>query len=253
MALSYSNRQERHYVASPTVLNARAARISGPDFLARAEYDVLSPVRVIRNLPNWILDDLLSDGVTPNAAVNEHLQTVIGQATRLERMVSDMFSYERMRFHKLRPVELCAHTRLMELSEIILPDGPWSIEILGDLPPLNIDPVLFDVIFSALFDNAVKHHPDPSGFIRMHIEPGEESFHLSVIDNGAGIPLADRARMFEPFETLYPRDDIDGSGLGLAKVLRGTGLLEGALELADGPDGTGTRITISLPKTLCVT
>jgi len=43
---------------------------------------------------------------------------------------------------------------------------------------------------------------------------------VSVVDDGTGIPAEYRERVFEMFQTLKPRDQVEGSGMGLAIVNR---------------------------------
>ncbi|KVF24057.1 histidine kinase [Burkholderia vietnamiensis] len=71
---------------------------------------------------------------------------------------------------------------------------------------------------------------------------------LSVDDDGPGIPVADRARVFEPFQRLDSSRDrqTGGFGLGLAIVRRVARVHEGEVWLEDSPLG-GARFVISLP------
>lgn len=71
---------------------------------------------------------------------------------------------------------------------------------------------------------------------------------LSVDDDGPGIPVADRARVFEPFQRLDSSRDrqTGGFGLGLAIVRRVALVHGGNVRLEDSPLG-GARFVISLP------
>lgn len=71
---------------------------------------------------------------------------------------------------------------------------------------------------------------------------------LSVDDDGPGIPVADRARVFEPFQRLDSSRDrqTGGFGLGLAIVRRVARVHGGEVWLEDSPLG-GARFVISLP------
>ena len=217
------------------------------DLLVRAQEDLLTPLRVIKNLPDWIRDDFADARVDIPDAAEANLNSVISQAQRLERMVDDYLRYERMRYYKPLAEELCAHTRLTELAEIILPEGPWTLEFIGDLPTLTVDLALFDEIFSALIDNAVKHHPTPHGAIRAELRCDAQGPSIAICDDGAGIRAEDQDRVFLPFETLRPRDELEGTGLGLSRVLRAAGLIGGTVSVGAGVGGQGTCVRIDLP------
>jgi two-component system sensor histidine kinase TctE len=72
---------------------------------------------------------------------------------------------------------------------------------------------------------------------------------LEVTDNGPGIPAGERQRVFERFSRLDPQST-EGSGLGLAIVSEIAQRHRATVELADGPDGHGTRVSIAFPKRL---
>jgi two-component system OmpR family sensor kinase len=71
---------------------------------------------------------------------------------------------------------------------------------------------------------------------------------LAVDDDGPGIPAADRARVFEPFQRLDSSRDrqTGGFGLGLAIVRRVAVVHGGDVRLEDSPLG-GARFVITLP------
>ena len=74
---------------------------------------------------------------------------------------------------------------------------------------------------------------------------------VTIVDQGPGIPEADRERVFEPFYRLeHSRSrETGGAGLGLAiarTLIRGMG---GDIRLGAGPGGQGLQVSVTLPKT----
>ncbi|ROQ44385.1 signal transduction histidine kinase [Marinobacter sp. 3-2] len=74
---------------------------------------------------------------------------------------------------------------------------------------------------------------------------------VTIVDQGPGIPEADRERVFEPFYRLeHSRSrETGGAGLGLAiarTLIRGMG---GDIRLDAGPGGQGLQVSVTLPKT----
>ena len=73
-------------------------------------------------------------------------------------------------------------------------------------------------------------------------DSGDDVVRLTVTDNGPGIPLADRDKLFMPYYSTKRR----GSGLGLAIVRRIIAEHGGNIEAADNTP-TGTVFTVELP------
>ena len=71
-------------------------------------------------------------------------------------------------------------------------------------------------------------------------EPQADGYVFSVTDDGAGIPEEYQERVFEMFQTLKPRDELEGSGMGLAIVSRIVEWQKGRVWFEPAPSGRGT-------------
>ena len=103
--------------------------------------------------------------------------------------------------------------------------------------------VLFPNIFTVLrnlISNAIKHHPDPKhGVIKVYAKDQGDAVLFCVEDNGTGIPEEYEAKVFKMFQTLKPRDDCEGSGMGLAIVQHIVGWQGGRIWFRNKPNGGG--------------
>lgn len=98
-----------------------------------------------------------------------------------------------------------------------------------------------------LLDNAVRHCPD-GGHVRVEAKGEGDVVHLSVVDDGPGVPFEDRARVFDPFfRAANERRRDDGSGLGLAIVREIARVHGGDVVVEEGPGGRGARFRARLP------
>lgn len=86
---------------------------------------------------------------------------------------------------------------------------PHDLNIFGEMEALQI-------AVRNLLDNAIRYIPE-NGLIRISSEVNDNGVRLCVEDTGSGIPLADRARVFDRFYRV-PGTDQTGTGLGLAIV-----------------------------------
>jgi signal transduction histidine kinase len=92
-----------------------------------------------------------------------------------------------------------------------------------------------------LLANALQHSP-PRSTVTVAVHRSEDVALLSITDEGPGLPLSMRDRLFERYAT--ERSD-GGNGLGLALVARVVRQHQGWTEVFDG-EGSGTTIRIAL-------
>lgn len=111
--------------------------------------------------------------------------------------------------------------------------------------PIGGDPILLQELLGNLLDNAIRYTPS-GGQVTVAVRPHGRDYLLSVEDNGAGIPAAERERVFERFHRLLG-NGADGCGLGLA-IVREIAYGHGAtVSLEAGAGGKGTRVTVEFP------
>lgn len=112
--------------------------------------------------------------------------------------------------------------------------------------PVRADPVALEQIIHNLITNAMHAlEKVPAGARRLRLALAGHAGHatLTVIDSGPGIPVAQRARVFEPFYTTRA----DGLGLGLSLCESLAAGMDGRLELLDRPEpGAAFRLTLPL-------
>jgi signal transduction histidine kinase len=101
-----------------------------------------------------------------------------------------------------------------------------SIHLEGDRERLH-------QLFANLLDNAARHSP-PGGTVTVRAERHDATVLLAVADEGAGIPPADRERVFERF-TRGERATDGGTGLGLAIARWVVQLHQGTIAVVDPP------------------
>ncbi|SFU77375.1 sensor histidine kinase [Pseudoduganella namucuonensis] len=106
-------------------------------------------------------------------------------------------------------------------------------------------PLLLREMVANLVDNALRYTP-AGGSVTLRVLPGPV---LEVEDSGAGIPAAERERVFSPFyrAAATMQDNPGGSGLGLAIVRDIAVLHHATIALADGAGGHGLKVSIAFP------
>jgi signal transduction histidine kinase len=106
--------------------------------------------------------------------------------------------------------------------------------------PLSGDQGALERALANLIHNAIEY-----GGRRGKIVVSVTASSVSVTDEGPGIPLNDRERVFEPFYRL--NSGSRGAGLGLNLVREIVRLHDGMIDIQDGPNG-GTRVTMAFGR-----
>ncbi|MDQ4112730.1 MAG: DUF4173 domain-containing protein [Actinomycetota bacterium] len=213
------------------------------DLVANVSHELRTPLAAL----TVVLENLV-DGVGSDPAA---LQTALGQAERLSRLVEDLLDLARVDAGKaplstdsveLGPLlEACvAETRVNGRPVTYEIDAPADLVV-------DADPDRLSQLVVNLLDNASRHSPR-GGVVTVRAGIDGDRYHLEVLDSGPGIPVADRGRVFEPFGTLSASGEGGGTGLGLAIARWVTDLHGGSIAFLDPlPGAAGARVRVDLP------
>jgi PAS domain S-box-containing protein len=210
-----------------------------------ASHDLRTPLRGMENLLRW-----LSEDAHDPQSVREHAQLLDGRVKRMSQLLDDLLAYARVgtRPQRAEPVNLpdLFHRVVRRVNppagiEVVY-DGPDDPEATIDLEARALRDVL-----AHLVSNAVRHHDRDVGRVdvRLALTHGGRQLSIQVADDGPGILPKFHDRVFRLFETLRPRDDVEGSGVGLAMVRRHVRHRGGDVQLHS--DGRGTTIDVQWP------
>ncbi|KIN70787.1 Histidine kinase [Sulfitobacter noctilucae] len=216
------------------------------DFIYLISHDVRASVRALLELPQWIAEDLEESGFKIEGPVATSIEMMNRHTGRLDRMLVDLLTFSRVgRMQTVREVNF--NEALDQVLEaMILPTGfkvARALEcenvIMGDRDVLTL--------FDALLQNAVKHHDRTEGHISVTSTFIDGAVALTVADDGPGILPEYHERVFGPMTTLRPRDEVEGSGMGLANVRRIATHYGGTARLISTPDTRGCQVEVRLP------
>jgi len=175
----------------------------------------------------------------------DHLLTTFGALLRIARIESGTHDRELVDID-LRPLLHDAwelYQAVGEEKDIALNLGPVDGRLRGDR----------DLLFQALcnlLDNAIKYSP-PGSEVRLEVARSADGTRISVIDQGPGIPEAERGKVLDRFYRSASVTGIPGSGLGLSLVSAIAHYHGGQLVLSD--NAPGLRATLRLPESAALT
>ncbi|MDR6552305.1 ATP-binding protein [Paenibacillus qinlingensis] len=185
----------------------------------------------------------------------ELLLTTREGATRMNRLVGNLLGMVRiesgmMRLNKMWcGIEDVVGVALTQLKDS-LQNRVIHIALDPELPSVPLDEVLIEQVLINVLSNAIKYSPEGSE-IRIEAEKAGDRLLLSIMDEGAGIPPADRERIFEKFYRGNRTKHIPGTGLGLAickSIVEAHGGSITASERKDGRQGTVIELSLLLTQ-----
>jgi len=229
-----------------------------------ASHDLKAPLRAIDNLATWITEDAAALLPTTSQA---HLTKLRDRVMRMEKLLNDLLAYSRSDRHRGAPELVDTNQLVREIAALIAPPT-FRIMIPSPLPTLVTLRVPLETVLRNLLGNAIKHHNRPDGRALISASDLQEDeapenntqdeslsgvkkrarfIKFCVTDDGPGIDSAYHERIFEIFETLQPRDRVEGSGIGLAVVKKIVESHQGTIVVQSSAEG-GTTFSFTWPK-----
>lgn len=209
-----------------------------------ASHDLKAPLRVIDNASRWLAEDLEPHLTEDTQESLDLLQNRVG---RMERLLDDLLEHSRIgRSHTTDEV---VPARQLIADVIGLCHVPYGFRVelgpgFGDqpLPRMPLTTILLNLV-----GNAIKHHDTPNGEVRITLVDQGPDWQFRVTDDGPGIPPQYHEKVYQLFQTLRPRDQVESSGMGLAIVQKHVRLGGGRIDLiSDGE--RGTTFVVTWPK-----
>ncbi|HVX09855.1 MAG TPA: ATP-binding protein [Pirellulales bacterium] len=178
----------------------------------------------------------------------EEISTILRESTReigrVATLIGEVLGYARSDPPQVEQVDLAGEVRgALELVKQAMEDYHIAVVVHFAPEPLRawIDRDRLRQILLNLLNNA-REATGKGGRIEVDVSRVDDSLEVAVSDNGPGIPLEQRQRIFEPF---YSTKEV-GIGLGLTLVRRFVNESGGSIEYDDSY-GSGSRFVVRLP------
>jgi two-component system OmpR family sensor kinase len=189
----------------------------------------------------------LLDAKANDPALRKRIADMAGDLLELNSLVNELLGMARLDSERAPHRETVDLAELLRTVEATLPPGRplLAIDCAPDAGTIEADPRLLGRALSNLLRNAQKY---AASTIRMTARREAGRVTIAVEDDGPGIPVEERERIFEPFYRLDRSRDraTGGFGLGLSSARKGVLLHGGTLQVATAPSG-GARFVVVLP------
>jgi PAS domain S-box-containing protein len=206
------------------------------DFAYVASHDLKAPLRGIMQISSWIEEDIADFA---NDETKSNLTLLMSRTSRLESLLEDLLSYSRIGRNQDDIKTIDVKKLILNIFDLQNPPKNVSIVCQETLPEITTYLVPLETIFRNLISNAIKHKNDGDLVITISADEYPTYYRFSVEDNGPGIPEKHHQKIFELFKTLKPRDEVEGSGMGLAIIKKLLDYQKCVINVkSDGSNGT---------------
>ncbi|WP_221407859.1 ATP-binding protein [Reichenbachiella faecimaris] len=218
------------------------------DFAYVASHDLKAPLRVIDNTSRWLEEDL--DEIMDDDS-KENLELMRNRVKRMEKLLDDLLEYSRIgrKIDDRYAEEVNGAVLANDIKLLLSQPDDFNIVFNPMFAKTKFKRMPLQQVLHNLINNAIKHHHSSKGNVDIWFEEFDGKYKFHVKDDGPGIPAQYQDQIFEMFLTLKPRDQVEGSGMGLAMVKKNVEHLGGTITLKS-VEGQGTDFIFIWPKTL---
>jgi signal transduction histidine kinase len=198
----------------------------------RAELDVTLAQNSLDAPARSALEQARDDAMRLARIVDNLLTLARADEGRLELLIAPN-DLSDLAYRAVRAQRAAAATRGVEVA------------VGGDELVADVDGDRLEQVFANLIDNAIRHSPE-GGDVRLEIRGNSTETHITVSDEGPGIPPEARSRVFERFNRQEAARPRGGAGLGLAICKEIVHAHNGRIWIDDHPPA-GTSVHVTLP------
>lgn len=241
---------EKEQILEESLAKERALNALKTQFITTASHEFRTPLASIISsveLIKYYAD--LEDRSEANTLINRHVLSISKQVMALTDLIADTLTLSKLEEGKIQiqvePTDVVALTEELIAFNFSNREDKRQVglDVTGAPVPVSVDKKLMAHVLTNLLSNAFKFSTTSP---KVQIRFKRESFLISVIDQGIGIPRKDLPHLFGKFFRASNATHIKGTGLGLSICLEYITLQNGSIDIAS-TEGVGTTFTIALP------
>jgi signal transduction histidine kinase len=207
-------------------------------------HDLKAPLRAIRNLADWLKEDL-QEKLDDQA--REHFDLLGDRVNRMQALIEGLLEYCRVGREKGETELVDSRMLVTELIDSLSPPPEFVIDVASNMPTMRTYRVELGQVFANLISNAIKHYGSNKGHIWIRARDTGRFFEFTVADDGPGIAAQYHEKIFLMFQALSVKDSGRDTGIGLALVKKIVQERGGSITL-DSQEGEGARFRFTWPK-----
>ncbi len=207
-------------------------------------HDLKAPLRAIGSLADWIYADYIEQ---LDDAGKENLRLLKGRVARMHDLINGILLYSRIGRAKDKRELINVQENVNEVLRMLEVPDNIKVIIENELPSLFLYKAHVIQLFENLLSNAIKFSDKKEGVIKIGAINLPSFWKFYVSDNGMGINPKYHDKIFEIFQTLRRRDEVESTGIGLSIVKKIVETAGGHIWV-ESEEGEGTIFYFTLPK-----
>ena len=249
---SLEAQQQTEESLSQTTRHLRQRNRELSDFTHAISHDLKEPLILIQAFCDRLQkchDNLDEKGIN-------YLERIETSTQRMQGLIDGLLLYSRIDriSQAFEPLHLNKVIRDV-LDDLAVKIEENQAEILVDkLGDIEADPLQMRQLFQNIIGNSLKYRNlEKQPTIRIHLQPFSNEaqnlthIRLSIQDNGIGFDSKYAEKIFDIFQRLHSREEINGSGIGLSICKKILDRHHGTITASSQP-GQGTNVTLTLPR-----
>jgi len=214
------------------------------DFASIVSHDLKAPLRGIRTLADWIVEDY-ADKLGQEGT--EQMKLLVSRVERMHELIEGVLDYSSVGRTGEERVPVDLNVLVPEAVDLLAPPEGIVIEIENELPTVECERTRLAQVFQNLLGNAIKYMDKVQGRIRVGCAGDGDFWEFSVADNVPGIKEKHFEKVFQIFQTVSSGHDGESTGVGLTVVKKIIELYGGKIRI-ESEYGEGSTFFFTLPK-----
>lgn len=215
------------------------------EFAYAISHDLRAPLRAVSSIATWLEEDL-DDKVT--GETREYLDLMRNRVDHLEQMVSALLDYARVGASEDARTSVDLSVLTAEIVQLLALPGSLAVRYDGPLPTVRGHEAYLRQVFQNLISNAGRYARSE---VRIGCRRESGQWIFWVKDDGPGIEPRFQEKIWSLFGRLESRDEVEGTGVGLALVRKAVETWRGKAWVESTP-GKGATFYFTVPEALPV-
>jgi PAS domain S-box-containing protein len=207
-------------------------------------HDLKAPLRAIGILAYMLSTDY-ADKLDGEG--QKQFKLLLGRTKRMSNLIDGILQYVEIKHSKSKEEKFELNALLSEIIDNVRPPANIEVTVENELPVVVCERAHITDIFHNLISNAIQYMDKTKGEITVGSSEEAECWKFYVADNGPGIKEKYFEKIFQVFQTLQPRDEMEAVGIALPIVKKIVEMYGGKIWL-ESEVGKGSTFFFTLPK-----